>query len=95
MKLRKGEIEITNAYKLLKIQNSGRVPNRTTLIQFINTYFSDDPLVKWVPPDFTDKPTIVNYISDLTYKYYQHNVTLTKNNFSLSHAIEVCHSVRL
>lgn len=36
MKLRKKEFEIINAYKQLKIQNNGRVPNRTTLVQFIN-----------------------------------------------------------
>lgn len=69
MKLGQSEAAIIDAYKKLKIRNRGQAPNRAALFQFINKYFSEDPLLEWLPPDFTDKTSIVNYISDPIYKY--------------------------
>lgn len=67
-KLRRSESEIIKAYRQLKLQNNGRVPNRNVLIKFIDDNFIDDPLVEWVPPDFSNNPTIYNYVKDPSYK---------------------------
>lgn len=67
-KLLRSEEEILEAYQELKLQNNGEVPTGDVLSQFIDENFADDPLVEWVPPDFVENPSVVDFIHDVKYR---------------------------
>ncbi|XP_050422489.1 trehalase-like [Adelges cooleyi] len=69
-KLLRSEAVILDTYRKLKQRNGGRVPPRPVLAKFVEDNFGDDPLVEWVPPDFVDSPSIINYVQDQNYKLW-------------------------
>lgn len=70
-KLKYTESEILSKYKKLKDSNDGKVPPKQELAQFINDNLEDgNELEEWVPPDFTDNPSIANRVRDNNYKQW-------------------------
>lgn len=68
-KLKYTESDILSKYKDLKNKNNGKVPSNSELITFINENLEDgDELEEWIPPDFTETPSILNRIRDTNYK---------------------------
>lgn len=68
-KLKYTESDILSKYKDLKNNNNGKVPSNSELIKFIDENLEDgDELEEWVPPDFTETPSILNRIKDTNYK---------------------------
>lgn len=68
MKLLNNQPDIVKSYRDLKNRNNGRVPNQNELKQFIDANFAEDPLVEWLPTDFTDNPTVAENITDPYYR---------------------------
>lgn len=61
------EEEIVTKYKELKKQTQNQ-PTNTQLEKFIDENFADDVFDPWVPPDFTETPSIVNNIEDEAFR---------------------------
>lgn len=74
-KLKYSEKEILVKYKKLKEANNNEVPPKPNLIEFINENLEDgDELEVWVPPDFTDNPSVINRITEPKYKKWAYEL---------------------
>ncbi|XP_050056696.1 trehalase-like isoform X2 [Aphis gossypii] len=70
-KLKCTESEILTHYKALKDTHNGNVPPKEELVKFVDDHLEDgDELEVWIPPDFTDTPSIADRIVDESYKQW-------------------------
>lgn len=70
MKLKDTESVILSKFAKLEDDYNGDVPY-DMLKDFVNEYFEEgNELEEWIPPDFTEHPSIVNRIKDNNYKQW-------------------------
>lgn len=90
-KLKYPEKEILDKYNAWKKANNNQVPSKPDLTKFINDNLEDgDELEMWVPPDFTDSPSILNRISNPKYKKWAYEL----NNIWKTLARKIKHDVK-
>lgn len=67
MKMKRNETEIVDAYTKLKQKYGGNI-QKEQMSDFIKEYFDDDKLIEWIPPDFTNNPSVAKKVKDTNYR---------------------------
>lgn len=67
MKMKKFERHIFNHFRKLNASFDGEIP-LSELRKFVRNNFEHHTFDNWLPPDFRNHPTIIDYVQDYTYK---------------------------